>query len=126
MFDSNNKKFLSSSRSQKNSPQDIVSPWIETNISGRIVCSCSHNYNHNLNEGSDVSDTSAPLMSRTPSSVFPASPTRQDTMPDNPDRLDDVDGLPIIHCDVQMRVKEIIMGHEVRYIYFGSLNINRR
>ncbi|XP_076180922.1 phosphatidylinositol-3,5-bisphosphate 3-phosphatase MTMR4 isoform X2 [Ptiloglossa arizonensis] len=99
--------------SQKNSPQDIVSPWIETNISGRIVCSCSHNYNHNLNEGSDVSDTSAPLMSRTPSSVFPASPTRQDTMPDNPDRLDDVDGLPIIHCDVQMRVKEIIMGHEL-------------
>ncbi|XP_076632772.1 phosphatidylinositol-3,5-bisphosphate 3-phosphatase MTMR4 isoform X1 [Colletes latitarsis] len=102
------------SRSQKNSPQDIVLPWIETNTSGRTVCSCNRNYNHNFNEGSDISDTSVPLISRTPSSVCPASPTRQDMMPDNLDRLDDVDGLPVVHCDVQMRVQQIIVEHKLK------------
>ena len=120
--------------SQKSSPQDMISPWIETNTSGRnAVCPCNRNYNHNhtththnhnqnqnlnlnlnQNEGSDVSDTSAPLISRTPSSVCPASPTHQDGMPDNPDRLDDVDGLPVIHCDVQMRLQQIIIEHKLR------------
>jgi len=59
-----------------------------------------------------MSDTSAPLISRTPSSMCPASPT-QDVMLDNPDWLDDVDGLPVICCDVQMRVQQIIVEHKV-------------
>lgn len=105
-------KFLSS-KTQKNSPPDIVSPWIENNSTSRIVCSCNRNYNHNHNEGSDVSDISAPQISRTPSSICPASPIYQDIIPDNSDRLDDVDGLPVIHCDVQMRVQQIIMEHKV-------------
>ncbi|KZC14608.1 Myotubularin-related protein 3, partial [Dufourea novaeangliae] len=109
---------------QKNSPQDIVSSWIETNSVGRTVCSCSrttynHNHNHN-HEGSDLSDTSAPLISRTPSSVCPASPVHQDPIPDNPDRLDDVDGLPIIHCEVQMRVQQIIVEHKLKEEALGK------
>lgn len=62
-----------------------------------------------------MSDTSAPLISRTPSSICPASPTHQDVMLDNPDWLDDVDGLPVICCDVQMRVQQIIVEHKVFY-----------
>ncbi|XP_031369854.1 myotubularin-related protein 3 isoform X2 [Apis dorsata] len=113
LFDTVDKetKFLSS-KMQKNSPPDIVSPWIENNSTNRIICSCNRNYNHNHNEGSDVSDISAPQISRTPSSICPASPIYQDIIPDNPDRLDDVDGLPVIHCDVQMRVQQIIMEHK--------------
>lgn len=101
---------------QKDSPPDIVSPWVENTAVGRTVCSCSRNYNHNHNhnEGSDVSDTSAPLISRTPSSVCPASPIYQDPVLDNPDRLDDVDGLPVIHCEVQMRVQQIIVEHKLK------------
>jgi len=34
-------------------------------------------------------------------------------MLDNPDWLDDVDGLPVICCDVQMRVQQIIVEHKV-------------
>uniref|UniRef100_V9IHT8 Lateral signaling target protein 2 homolog n=1 Tax=Apis cerana TaxID=7461 RepID=V9IHT8_APICE len=115
LFDTVDKetKFLSS-KTQKNSPPDIVSPWIENNSTSRIVCSCNRNYNHNHNEGSDVSDISAPQISRTPSSICPASPIYQDIIPDNPDRLDDVDGLPVIHCDVQMRVQQIIMEHKLK------------
>ncbi|CAL1679268.1 unnamed protein product [Lasius platythorax] len=98
---------------QTNPLRDIVSPWIETGTTttGRAVCS-SCNRNHN--EGSDVSDTSAPLISRTPSSICPASPTHQDVMLDNPDWLDDVDGLPVICCDVQMRVQQIIVEHKLK------------
>lgn len=93
------------------SSRDIVSPWIETGITTtQVVCS-SCNRNHN--EGSDMSDTSAPLISRTPSSICPASPTHQDIVLDNPDWLDDVDGLPVICCDVQMRVQQIIVEHKV-------------
>jgi myotubularin-related protein 3/4 len=98
-------------RPQMNPSRDIVSPWIETVISsttGRAVCSSC-----NRNEGSDVSDTSVPLISRTPSSICPASPTHQDVMLDNPDWLDDVDGLPVICCDVQMRVQQIIVEYKV-------------
>ncbi|XP_029052960.1 myotubularin-related protein 3 isoform X3 [Osmia bicornis bicornis] len=100
----------------KNSPSDMVSPWIENNTTGRTVCSCSRNYQNNQNEGSsDVSDTSAPLMSRTPSSICPASPTHQDATADNLDRLvDDADGLPVIQCDVQMRVQQIIVEHKLK------------
>ncbi|XP_036149000.1 myotubularin-related protein 3 isoform X3 [Monomorium pharaonis] len=94
------------------STRDIVSPWIETSTtSAQVVCS-SCNRNHN--EGSDVSETSAPLISRTPSSICPASPTHQDIMLDNPDWLDDVDGLPVICCDVQMRVQQIIVEHKLK------------
>ncbi|KYN28958.1 Myotubularin-related protein 3 [Trachymyrmex cornetzi] len=97
---------------QINSSRDIVSPWIETGTTtAQVVCS-SCNRNHN--EGSDVSDTSAPLISRTPSSICPASPTHQDVMLDNPDWLDDVDGLPVICCDVQMRVQQIIVEHKLK------------
>lgn len=117
-FEQEQKGFLSNSKIVKNSPSDIVSPWIENNTTGRTVCSCSRNYNnHNQNEGSDVSDTSAPLMSRTPSSICPASPTHQDPMTDNLDRLDDADGLPVIQCDVQMRVQQIIVEHKVLILF---------
>lgn len=60
-----------------------------------------------------MSDTSAPLISRTPSSICPASPTHQDVILDNPDWLDDVDGLPVICCDIQMRIQQIIVEHKV-------------
>ncbi|XP_031830267.1 phosphatidylinositol-3,5-bisphosphate 3-phosphatase MTMR4 isoform X2 [Nomia melanderi] len=105
--------------SQESSPQDIVSSWVETNSIGQTVCSCTRNYNpnhsQNHNEGRDLSDTSAPLISRTPSSsVCPASPIHRDTIPDNLDRLDDIDGLPIIRCDVQMRVQQIIAEHKLK------------
>ncbi|XP_033337491.1 phosphatidylinositol-3,5-bisphosphate 3-phosphatase MTMR4 [Megalopta genalis] len=108
-------------RPQESSPQDIVSSWVETNSVGETVCSCTrncnsnHGQNQNHNEGSDFSDISAPLMSRTPSSgVCPASPIHRDMVPSNPDRLDDVDGLPIIHCDVQMRVQQIIVENKLK------------
>lgn len=96
---------------QTNLGQDSISPWIETGTTGRGGGTCSCNRNHT--EGSDVSDTSAPLISRTPSSICPASPTHQDPILDNPDRLDDVDGLPVIHCDIQLRVQQIIVEHKV-------------
>ncbi|XP_047352188.1 myotubularin-related protein 3 isoform X1 [Vespa velutina] len=95
---------------QTNLGQDSISPWIETGTTGRGTCSCNRNHT----EGSDVSDTSAPLISRTPSSICPASPTHQDAILDNPDRLDDVDGLPVIHCDVQLRVQQIIVEHKLK------------
>lgn len=60
-----------------------------------------------------MSDTSVPLISRTPSSICPASPIHQDVVLDNPDWLDDVDGLPVICCDVQMRVQQIIVEYKV-------------
>lgn len=102
-------KFITIYRLQINSSRDIVSPWIETGTTtAQVVCSSC-----NRNEGSDVSDTSGPLISRTPSSICPASPTHQDIMLDNPDWLDDVDGLPVICCDVQMRVQQIIVEHKV-------------
>lgn len=119
-------KFIEIYRSQTNSSRDIVSPWIETGttVTGQVVCS-SCNRNHN--EGSDVSDTSAPLISRTPSSICPASPTHQDVMLDNPDWLDDVDGLPVICCDVQMRVQQIIVEHKVlEAAVFGVLSHSAR
>ncbi|XP_024939263.1 myotubularin-related protein 3 isoform X3 [Cephus cinctus] len=92
-------------------PQDVVvSPWTETGVAGRGGCTCNRVHH----EGSDVSDTSVPLMSRTPSSICPASPIHQDIILDNPDRLDDVDGLPIIHIDVQLRVQQIIVEHKLK------------
>ncbi|EFN79213.1 Myotubularin-related protein 3 [Harpegnathos saltator] len=99
--------------SQANLSRDIVSPWIETGTTagrGAACSSCIRNHN----EGSDVSDTSAPLISRTPSSICPASPTHQDVILDNPDWLDDVDGLPVICCDVQMRIQQIIVEHKLK------------
>lgn len=108
MFVSSNSQALKDSP-----PADTVSSWVERNAESRTVCACSRNNNHNQNEGSDVSDTSVPLISRTPSSVCPASPTYHDPVPDNLDRLDDVDGLPVIHCDVQTRVQQIIVEHKV-------------
>ena len=98
---------------QTNPLRDIVSPWIETGTTTTVRAVCS-SCNRNHNEGSDVSDTSAPLISRTPSSICPASPTHQDVMLDNPDWLDDVDGLPVICCDVQMRVQQIIVEHKLK------------
>ncbi|XP_063988143.1 myotubularin-related protein 3 isoform X1 [Diachasmimorpha longicaudata] len=71
-------------------------------------CNCSNQ------EGSDVSDTSAGLASRTPSSNCPASPIHHDLGLDSPDSLDDVDGLPVIHCDIQLRVQQIIVEHKVK------------
>jgi myotubularin-related protein 3/4 len=72
-----------------------------------------HTCNRNHNEESDVSETSVPLLSRSPSSICPASPIHQDIIIDNFDRLDDVDGLPVIHCDVQIRVQQIIVENKV-------------
>lgn len=50
-------------------------------------------------------------------------------MLDNPDWLDDVDGLPVICCDIQMRVQQIIVEHKVFktdivILYFCSLKIS--
>ncbi|XP_011501347.1 PREDICTED: myotubularin-related protein 3 isoform X1 [Ceratosolen solmsi marchali] len=70
--------------------------------------------NRNQNEESDASETSVPLISRTPSSICPASPIHQDIMIDNFDRLDDIDGLPVIHCDVQIRVQQIIVENKLK------------
>ncbi|XP_066601319.1 myotubularin-related protein 3 [Prorops nasuta] len=95
---------------QPNVSQDIISPWIETGAAGRGACSCNRNHT----DGSDVSDTSAPIISRTPSSICPASPIHQDIILDNPDRLDDVDGLPVIHSDIQLRVQQIIIEHKLK------------
>ncbi|KAL7307138.1 hypothetical protein TKK_0000863 [Trichogramma kaykai] len=64
--------------------------------------------------GSDLSETSAALASRTPSSICPASPIHQEALIDNLDRLDDVDGLPVIQCDVQMRVQQIIVENKLK------------
>ncbi|XP_076300036.1 phosphatidylinositol-3,5-bisphosphate 3-phosphatase MTMR4 isoform X2 [Lasioglossum baleicum] len=108
-------------RPQESSPQDIVSSWVETNSIGETVCSCAHNCNSNQSqnqnhtEGSDLSDITAPLMSRTPSSgVCPASPIHRNTAPDELNKLDDIDGLSIIHCDVQMRVQQIIVEEKLK------------
>lgn len=81
-------------------------------MTNRGTCIC----NRFQQEGSDVSETSVPLVSRTPSSICPASPIHQDIILDNPDSLDDVDGLPVIHCDVQLRVQQIIVEHKVRKV----------
>lgn len=81
------------------------------NRGGTCIC------NRFQHEESDVSETSIPLVSRTPSSICPASPTHQDIIIDNPcDSIDDVDGLPVIHCDVQLRVQQIIVEHKVRKV----------
>lgn len=106
-------------RPPTNSSRDIVSPWIETGTTGRAVTCSSCNRNHN--EGSDVSDTSAPLISRTPSSICPASPIQQDVILDNADWLYDVDGLPVICSDVQMRIQQIIVEHKV--LEYGTLAV---
>ncbi|XP_015125043.1 myotubularin-related protein 3 [Diachasma alloeum] len=95
---------------QVTSLQGNVTPWIENHGINRNQCSC----NCSNQDGSDVSDTSAGLMSRTPSSICPASPTHQDLGLDSPDSLDDVDGLPVIHCDIQLRVQQIIVEHKVK------------
>ncbi|XP_031780136.1 myotubularin-related protein 4 isoform X2 [Nasonia vitripennis] len=92
-----------------NHVQEPVSRWVDTGTVNRPTCNCNQN-----NEGSDVSETSVPLPSRTPSSICPASPIHQDIMIDNFDRLDDVDGLPVIHCDVQMRVQQIIVENKLK------------
>ncbi|KAJ8668071.1 hypothetical protein QAD02_009734 [Eretmocerus hayati] len=70
------------------------------------------NCNLNQNEGSDVSDLSVP--SRTPSSIGPASPFHNDIVIENFDGLDDVDGLPVLHCDVQMRVQQILVENRIK------------
>lgn len=86
----------------------------EQNYTGNIKAACNCNRNHA--EGSEASDMSVPLMSQTPSSI--PSPIHQEVMIDNPDRLDDVDGLPVIHCDVQMRLQQIIVEQKVRLVFF--------
>ena len=101
-----NEFFICSSPEPSNSP--VESPdaqWVDAAINETEEIS-----NNAANvDGSDASDNSGPLASRTPSSICPASPMHQDVLIDNFDRLDDVDGLPVIHCDVQMRVQQIII-----------------
>ncbi|XP_034951437.1 myotubularin-related protein 3 [Chelonus insularis] len=87
--------------------QENVAFWVENNTD---QAECNH-VNH---EGSEISETSVPLTSRTPSSICPASPIHQDLVIDNPDSLDDVDGLPVLHCDIQLRIQQIIVEHKVR------------
>ncbi|XP_043288971.1 myotubularin-related protein 4 isoform X2 [Venturia canescens] len=89
---------------------DSGSTWIDGGLAlGRPPCTC----NSSQQEGSsDISDSSIPLMSQTPSSACPASPMHHEIFAENPDRLDDVDGLPVIHCDVQLRVQQIISEHK--------------
>ncbi|XP_012270796.1 myotubularin-related protein 4 isoform X2 [Orussus abietinus] len=95
--------------SQDTSPQDIT-PWTETGTSGRGNCTCNRTHH----EGSDVSENSVPLVSRIPSSICPAFQVHQDVVLENPDRLDDVDGLPVINCNVQSRVQQIIAENKLR------------
>ena len=77
--------------------------------------------NHITTESSDGSEKSIPIVSRTPSSIFPASPIHHDIAIDNFDKLHDVDGLPVIHCDVQMRIQQIIVEQKVIIIFGSSL-----
>ncbi|XP_058800817.1 myotubularin-related protein 4 [Phymastichus coffea] len=63
-------------------------------------------------ETNDMSDMNIPPTSQIPSSNCSASPIHQDL--DNLDRLDDVDGLPVIHCDVQTRVQQIIVEYKTK------------
>lgn len=102
---------------------DAVSP-VTSNNSNPMVNGNSHN---DSNEGIDATENgvstvprvpSVPLMSRTPSSICPASPTHQEIIIDNFDRLDDVDGLPFISCDVQSRVQQIIIENKVKLIIY--------
>ena len=95
-----------------NPSQDVAAAWMHGIVAGasRPMCPC----NRVQPEGSsDMSDASQPLMSRTPSSICPTSPIHQEIIPDNSDRLDDIDGLPIINCHVQLRVQQIILDHKV-------------
>ncbi|XP_057319209.1 myotubularin-related protein 3 isoform X1 [Microplitis mediator] len=95
------------------STENGVAPWLESSAAAtdRAPCTCSR---FNQEDISEASETSIPLNSRTPSSICPASPTHQDIILDNPDSLDDVDGLPVIHCDVQLRVQQIIVENKVK------------
>ncbi|XP_033221673.1 myotubularin-related protein 3 [Belonocnema kinseyi] len=89
--------------------QNVESQLIEPGTSRRN-CNCNRVHA----ECSDLSETSAPLISLSPSSVCPPSPIHQEVIIDNPDRLDDVDGLPLIHCDIQLRVQQIIVEHKLK------------
>ncbi|XP_044002775.1 myotubularin-related protein 3 isoform X3 [Aphidius gifuensis] len=96
-----------------NEPADNTNSCLDNNgiVNRGGTCICNR-FQH---EESDVSETSIPIVSRTPSSICPASPTHQDIIIDNPsDSIDDVDGLPVIHCDVQLRVQQIIVEHKVK------------
>lgn len=91
---------------------DSGSTWTDGGVAlVRPPCTC--NGSQQQEGSSDISDSSMPLMSQTPSSVCPASPIHQEIFTENPDRLDDVDGLPVIHCDVQLRVQQIITESKV-------------
>lgn len=101
-------------------------PWVENNDDGLInrttSCTCNR---VNQEDVSDVSETSMPLISRTSSSICLASPTHQDVVVENPDGLDDVDGLPVIHIDVQLRVQQIIAEHKVSLIFLIVLKAGK-
>lgn len=87
--------------------QNNESRWIEPGTS-RGNCNCNRVHVDNV----DLSETS--INSRSASSVCPASPIHQEVIIDNLDKLDDVDGLPLIHCDVQLRVQQIIVEHKLK------------
>ena len=95
------------------SPTETVGRLVEVGTS-RGNCNC----NRVNGENGDLSEASAPLISRSPSSVCPPSPIHQEVMIDNSDRLDDVDGLPLIHCDIQLRVQQIIVEHKVPQVCY--------
>lgn len=95
---------------------DVLLP-VTPNNSHPLVNGNSHN--HENSETNEISVApiprvpSVPVMSRT-ESICPVSPTHQEIMIDNFDRLDDVDGLPFISCDVQSRVQQIIIENKVQ------------
>lgn len=91
--------------------QNNESRWIEPGTS-RGNCNCNRVHVDNV----DLSETS--INSRSASSVCPASPIHQEVIIDNLDKLDDVDGLPLIHCDVQLRVQQIIVEHKVPQVCY--------
>lgn len=104
----NNAVDVENDTSQKVSSEEPVLTWGDANHV-RSTCNCNR-----VQDGSDVSDISAPLLSRTPSSACPASPIHQDIALENPDRLDDIDGLPIICSDVQMRLQQISVENKLK------------
>ncbi|KAK0167358.1 hypothetical protein PV327_004765 [Microctonus hyperodae] len=94
-------------------PQENSTPCVESRPAvNNAPCTC----NRVNQDDNDLCETSVPLISRTPSSVCPASPTHQDSTLDYPnvDSIDDMDGLPVIHCDIQLRVQQIIIEQKMK------------
>ncbi|XP_046608282.1 myotubularin-related protein 3 isoform X1 [Neodiprion virginianus] len=104
----NNAVDIDNEISQRAPSEESILTWGDANHL-RSTCNCNR-----AHDGSDVSDISAPLLSRTPSSACPASPIHQDNTIENSDKLDDIDGLPVICSDIQMRLQQIDVENKLK------------